>query len=340
MNLDAAPVLLAACIVLSLLIRSAHAEGLSAERLGVIYSLDQPASRELALLYASQRAIPAANLVGIHLPGTDTITPETFTPARNQALRTLPTAVQSLLLVWSRPFAVGCMSITAAFAAGYRAAFCEPGCARTAANPLFDVEGWLPADTVGWWPAMLLPTNDGELARAVIQRGVASDATAPPGIVYLVRTQDVSRNVRAAAYDETETLLAHRVRTVQLTTPIVSEVPQTIGYFTGAAHVDELSRIHFRPGAVADHLTSVGGVLFGANQMSALAWLKQGATASYGSVSEPCNLPGKFPSPGVFFDHYLRGETLLEAYWKSVAMPGQGLFIGEPLARPYAARIQ
>jgi hypothetical protein len=33
--------------------------------------------------------------------------------------------------------------------------------------------------------------------------------------------------------------------------------------------------------------------------------------------------------------HYLQGETLIEAYWKSVQMPGQGLFIGEPLARPY-----
>jgi hypothetical protein len=29
---------------------------------------------------------------------------------------------------------------------------------------------------------------------------------------------------------------------------------------------------------------------------------------------------------------YLDGETLLEAYWKSVAMPGQGIFIGDPLA--------
>ena len=34
--------------------------------------------------------------------------------------------------------------------------------------------------------------------------------------------------------------------------------------------------------------------------------------------------------------HYLQGETLIEAYWKSVAMPGQGIFIGEPLARPFA----
>ena len=33
---------------------------------------------------------------------------------------------------------------------------------------------------------------------------------------------------------------------------------------------------------------------------------------------------------------YLQGETLLEAYWKSVAWPGQGIFIGEPLAAPFA----
>jgi len=39
-------------------------------------------------------------------------------------------------------------------------------------------------------------------------------------------------------------------------------------------------------------------------------------------------------------NHYLRGDTLLEAYWKSVLMPGQGLFVGEPLARPYGLAAQ
>jgi uncharacterized protein (TIGR03790 family) len=336
LNFGVSIVLLAAVMVLLPFPRSGHAEGLSADRLGVIYSLDESASRDLAQTYATQRGIPAANVVGIHLPDTDAMSPEMFTLVRGQALAHLPTAVQSLLLVWSRPYAVGCMSITTAFAAGYRAAFCESGCALTAVNPLFDTDGWLPADTVGWWPAMLLPTNDRELARNVIRRGVASDGTAPPGIVYLVRTQDAARNVRAAAYDATEVLLGNRIRTLQLSTPILHNLPAAIGYFTGAAQVDELSRVHFRPGAVADHLTSTGGVLYGGGQMSALAWLKQGATGSYGSVSEPCNHPEKFPSPAVFFNHYVRGETLLEAYWKSVGMPGQGLFIGEPLARPYA----
>lgn len=54
-------------------------------------------------------------------------------------------------------------------------------------------------------------------------------------------------------------------------------------------------------------------------------------------MSEPCNQVAKFPNPAVFLNRYLRGDTVLEAYWKSVEMPGQGLFLGEPLARPYAA---
>jgi uncharacterized protein (TIGR03790 family) len=331
-------VLIAAFVALSVCCRAAHAETLVPPRLGVIYRLDEPLSLELARYYADTRGIPAANLVGVRLPDTDTVTPQVFMAVRGEALARLPAAVQSLVLVWSRPYAVGCMSITTAFAAGYRAAFCEPGCAPTTRSPLFDTAGWLPADTVGWWPAMLLPTDDGELARAVIRRGAASDASAPPGTVYLVRTEDAARNVRAAAYGEAEVLLARRIHTRELTTPIIVDVPDAIGYFTGASQVPELARIHFRPGAVADHLTSTGGVLRGGGQMSALAWLAGGATGSYGTVSEPCNHPEKFPNPGVLFGHYLRGETLLEAYWKSVAMPGQGLFIGEPLARPFAAR--
>jgi uncharacterized protein (TIGR03790 family) len=327
---------LGAAVALAAFAGSGFAESLRPERLGVIYNTARPENRDLARFYAAQRAIPEANVIGIDLPDRDVITPDLFMTARAEAFSRLPTAVQSLLLVWSRPYAVGCMSITTAFAAGYRAEFCEPGCAFTAANPLFDSDGWLPADTVGWWPAMLLPTNDGDLARSLIRRGAASDGTAPPGTVYLVRTQDPARNVRAAAYGEAEVLLANRTRTVQLMAPVSRDIPDAIGYFTGAAQVDELSRIHFLPGAAADHLTSTGGVLFGGGQMSALAWLQRGATGSYGSVSEPCNHTEKFPNPGVFFNHYLRGETLVEAYWKSVAMPGQGLFIGEPLASPYA----
>jgi hypothetical protein len=52
-------------------------------------------------------------------------------------------------------------------------------------------------------------------------------------------------------------------------------------------------------------------------------------------AAEPCNLPQKFPYPAVVIGRYLQSETLIEVYWKSVRMPGQGIFIGVPLAAPF-----
>lgn len=328
-------------LLLGLALYAAHlqAEGLSPDRLGVIYNQNDRSSVRIAQYYAAHRQIPAINVVGLSVPDRANIGRDELKQLRTIMLNKLPSNVQSLLLIWSRPYAVECMSITTAFAAGYRPGFCEPGCGRTTLSPLFDTSGWLPADTAGWLPAMLLPTQDEALAQVVIDRGIKADGTQPKGAVYLVRTQDVARNVRAVTYPDTQALLSNRMSMRELTTPVNLQITDIIGYFTGAVRVEELSKLVFLPGAAADHLTSTGGVLDGSRQMSALEWLRQGATASYGSVSEPCNHLGKFPSPGVLFDHYLRGDTLLEAYWKSVAMPGQGLFIGEPLARPYGPAL-
>ena len=55
-------------------------------------------------------------------------------------------------------------------------------------------------------------------------------------------------------------------------------------------------------------------------------------------MSEPCAFQQKFPHPKVLLLHYLQGNTAIEAYWRSVAWPLQGLFIGEPLAAPYRRR--
>jgi uncharacterized protein (TIGR03790 family) len=313
----------------------ARAEGLDPERLGVIFNGNDKTSMRVAQYYALHRHIPAINLVGLPVPDRAVINRDELKQLRVLLLAQLPSSVQSLLLIWSRPYAVECMSITTAMAAGYQPAFCEPGCGTTALNPLFDTSGWLPADTTGWLPAMLLPSQDEALAETVIDRGIRSDGSRPSGTVYLIRTEDVARNARAAGYADTEALLSSRVRLREFTAPVDRPPADIIGYFTGAMRVEELPALGFRPGAAADHLTSSGGALEGSRQMSALEWLRQGATASYGSVSEPCAHLGKFPNPAVLFNHYLKGDTLLEAYWKSVAMPGQGLFIGEPLARPY-----
>jgi len=318
-----------------LLAEFSHSEGLTKERLGVIYDRNDRASTRIAQYYADRRQVPPPNLVGLSVPHRATVTREELRVLRAEMLEKLPSSVEALLLIWSRPYAAECMSITTAMASGYRPDFCEAGCGPTLVNPLYDTDGWLPADTIGWLPAMLLPSDNEELAHAVIDRGYAADGTRPPGTVFLISTQDTRRNVRSARYGEAEQRLAKRVAVRELHTPIDKPLQDIIAYFTGAARVEEMKMLGFRPGAAADHLTSSGGVLDGGTQMSAVEWLQQGATGSYGSVSEPCNLPEKFPDPAVFFDHYRRGDTLLEAYWKSVDMPGQGLFIGEPLSRPF-----
>ena len=317
--------------------QQAVAGSLTPERLGVVFNQDDPVSVRMAAYYGERRHVPPANLVGLRIPDRAVLQRADLQMLRADLLDRLPASVQSLLLVWSRPYAVECMSITTALAAGYRPEFCEPGCARTKPNPLYDSEGWLPADTTGWLPAMLLPTRDEALARAVIERGLQADGSRPDGTVYLVRTVDANRNVRADGYADARALVRKRGWIRDLQPADVGAAVDILAYFTGGTRVAELPTLGFRPGAAADHLTSYGGVLEASTQMSAEEWLRQGATASYGTVSEPCSHPGKFPRPSVFLDHYLRGESLLEAYWKSVAMPGQGLIIGEPLARPFAA---
>ena len=160
----------------------------------------------------------------------------------------------------------------------------------------------------------------------------ARSGRALPGTAYLVETDDVSRNVRAASYADAKRLVAGRVPVQIVHAPGLKDRDDVLFYFIGAKSVPDLASNHFVAGAVGDHLTSSGDELLGHRQMSSLRWLEAGATGSFGTVVEPCNATGKFPEVGLLMHRYLGGETLLEAYWKSVAMPGQGIFIGDPLA--------
>jgi uncharacterized protein (TIGR03790 family) len=227
------------------------------------------------------------------------------------------------------------MSITSAFAFGFDLGFCEDECKPTRSSQYFNSRVKLPYTQLGIRPAMALAAASFEQAKALIDRGLEADATFPAGTAYLLSTSDRSRNVRSLSYPMAEKLLKRRVRVQSLKQDALIGAQDVLFYFTGRPSVEGLETLGFLPGAVADHLTSAGGVLDGSSQMSAMRWLEAGATGSYGTVVEPCNLPGKFPNPAVLARHYLAGDTLIEAYWKSVAMPGQGVFIGEPLAAPF-----
>ena len=185
----------------------------------------------------------------------------------------------------------------------------------------------------------MLAANSFEQARILIDRGAISDGTNPNGTAYLLNTKDKARNVRSVYYSQIFEQLAGRLNIQQINANFLKNKKNILFYFTGIKRVAELKSNSFVPGAIADHLTSAGGVLNGITQMSSLRWLEAGATGSYGTVVEPCNLRAKFPHPGIVIDRYIRGETLIEAYWKSVAQPGEGIFIGEPLARPFSDKI-
>ena len=323
--------------------------GITAAELAVVIIEGDSLSEAIGREYQRQRGIPEANLVRVHLPaGSDLVSDTDFARARAQFEARVPAHVQATVLAFAQPSRVlgtNCaMSITSAMAFGYDAAWCG-GCAHTRASPYFDAETSRPWTDLHLRPSMMLPAYSLAQAQALIARGVQADGSRPRAEAWLVRTSDVARSVRypdfealPAAWAASQELAVHFADALHLPLPGVADGRQNLMfYFTGAIQVPGLQSHQWLPGAVADHLTSYAGRLPDANgQMPATQWLDAGATGSYGSVEEPCNYTQKFPQASVLIDHYLRGETLIEAYWKSVAWPGQGLFIGEPLARPYA----
>ena len=315
--------------------------GITADEVAVLVNENDPLSRQTAEYYVKARGIPRANVIRLHLPRGQAMLPaEAFVELKRQVDSETPSHVQAYAVAWTEPYRVGCMSLTSALAFGYDERFCSTGCGRTAPSPYFDSPSHYPAADHGLRPAMMLAGRDFAGVKALIDRGVAADASFPVGRAYLLNTPDQARSVRAAHFEETRRALEGIFPVTLLDTEAISGRNDVLFYFTGLQRVPHLETLHFLPGALADHLTSFGGRLTDTGQMSILSWLEAGATASYGTVVEPCNHPQKFPLPAVAMLHYASGATAVEAYWKSVAWPGEGVFVGEPLARPFAPTVR
>jgi uncharacterized protein (TIGR03790 family) len=312
-------------------IGAAAREALTARDLAVVVNENDRLSVQIADYYQRRRDIPNENVIRVRFDAATTMDAKEFAALRAEVMARTPRNVQAYALAWVRPYRVGCMSITTAFAAGFDAAFCSTRCTATRWSPYYNSNTREPFDQLGLRPTMSIAALALERARQLIDRGIAAGST-DSGTAYLATTDDSARNVRAAGYGDAA-LMINGTLPVEIVRGPLENKRDVLFYFIGAANVAGIATNRFLPGAIADHLTSFGGDLLGRSQMSSLRWLEAGATGSYGTVAEPCNLPGKFPNPGLLMKRYLAGETLLEAYWKSVAMPGQGLFIGEPLAR-------
>jgi uncharacterized protein (TIGR03790 family) len=330
-------------------------QGLSANELAVIVDQNDPLSEAIASYYQSARGVPAANIIRVALPtrpAPDAISTTDFALLKADIDAKLPANVQATLLAWNAPSRVvgSCsMGITSAMAFGYDPKYCAGACAATAASTYFDSESSRPWTDHGMRPSMMLGASNLAAAKSLIDRGVASDATYPAGDGYLLRTNDAARSVRYGDYVGLPALwsangglaLNYIDNSAGAASNSVRGKNQVLFYFTGLVTVPDLATNRFAPGAAADHLTSFGGHLPSGNgQMPITAWLNAGATASYGAVEEPCNFTQKFSKASVLIDQYYRGATLMEAYWKSVQWPGQGLFVGEPLAKPFRDTLQ
>ena len=312
------------------------------ENVAVIVNQSDDKSVEVGQYYLTARNIPAKNLIKVSLPkGLKAISVEEFEKFRKLVYAGLNDDIQVIVMVWTTPYSVDCNSITSAMTFGFdnTNCVCNPAKPNFKLNPYFDSASKKPLKDYGMRLSMLLPIESVRQAKELIDRGVLSSFKLNDGSAYLLRTDDVARSAPREQFfpPDLAKVPAKGLTIRNMKVNAIEHRDDVMFYFTGASTVPRLETLNFLPGAIADHLTSYGGDLLGTGQMSSMRWLIAGATASYGTVSEPCNYWQKFPNPAVLMKHYLTGETAVEAYWKSVAWIGQGIFIGEPLAAPYQA---
>lgn len=314
-------------------------------------------SRALGLYYLEKHGIPESHLCTVR---TSARQPSLSREAFEREIRAPIWAhVASNRLAGQIHFVVLCMDIpsrvednngiTAALFYGYKSIPPRAPTCNLASNSVNQYYGSETAytSTAGWNRtnapiAFLLTAPDLATAKQVVDRAVASTAAFPDGAFCLFGSGDTARNIRHRTYPLVARLFAlfgqaDRLETNAGASPLPAR--PVLGYLTGCPIIPEnVTQAVFAPGAIADHLTSCAGMIPDPcfNQSTVWDWMRLGATASYGTVAEPCAYEVKFPDPMIAF-WYARGFTAGEALAMSVRNPYQGIWVGDPLAAPFAA---
>lgn len=172
----------------------------------------------------------------------------------------------------------------------------------------------------------------------VLVRSAAADSTHPQGSFYFALTDDVRTTTRQwgfiGAVDDLQQL---GFQAEIITNVLPRNAPRVLGLQLGTPNFSWASSgSQFVPGAIADNLTSLGGVMtVGAGQTNLSELLKSGVAGSSGAVTEPYALQEKFPHPNMYVV-YARGVSLVEAFYLSVSGPYQLLIVGDPLCQPFS----
>ncbi len=181
--------------------------------------------------------------------------------------------------------------------------------------------------------------NSPEELLGLVNRSAAADATFPDGTFYLMNnTSDPARNVRSSQYGGAETRIKEAGGAAQI---LAGALPtgrhDCLGIVSGFANNDPgTTDLTLTPGAFCDHLTSYAAHFDAGQQTKVSAWIKKGASGSFGTVEEPCNQVGKFPRANMHAT-YRAGLSLGESTFRSVFYyPFQGLPYGDPITRPWS----
>lgn len=172
-----------------------------------------------------------------------------------------------------------------------------------------------------------------------LERSASADFTHPSGGFYFCVTSDVRTSTRKWGFlSAVDALQELGFEAEIVTTSLPMNKDNIIGAQTGTPGFDwSKSGSQFLPGAIADNLTSFGGVMTaGSPQTKLTEFIKAGAAGSSGTVTEPYALQFKFPKPQMYVD-YAHGASLIEAFYLNVEGPYQLLIVGDPLCRPFSS---
>jgi uncharacterized protein (TIGR03790 family) len=317
---------------------------LTARDIGLVINMVDPYSVAVGEYYRRARGLADAQVLRVRLPVSNAIDVAEFQGLKAVIEAHFGPATQALALAWVQPHAVACNSLTAALTLGLDEGLCQRSCQATRPSPYFNTTTHRPFGDLGLRPTMLLAAPSVDDAKALIDRGVAADGSLlrrgrGQAEIWLTTSADAARRVRTALYPPAQQLSQRGVRIRIEPESALREADRVLIALAGSVRPTMPDRPEaWLPGALADHLTSAGGSLLAQTphgQTTVLEWIGSGATASHGTVSEPCNHLQKFPHPQVLLLNYLQGASAIEAYWRSVAWPAQSLFVGEPLAAPF-----
>lgn len=170
-------------------------------------------------------------------------------------------------------------------------------------------------------------------------RSINADNTQPIGGVYFTLTGDVRTTARKPNFAvAVDALRSMGIEARVLEQKLPERRDNVIGLTCGTANFNwPATGSKFLPGAIADNLTSTGGLMPNKGQTKMTEFLRAGAAGASGTVVEPYSFQEKFPHPMIHV-HYARGCSLAESFYQSVYGPYQQLLVGDALCQPYAVK--